>query len=700
MKPTDSEAALFANRGLFNKTSSIRCNIKKIRNGSSFLFALFSFTLGFLFSFFNLPFTSMRVLFSLFFVFATFFLFAQETPQDEAVKLNAVLQDPNASLYSKTLACKQAGQLGTEASVIPLASVLLDEKLSHPARIGLQQIPGSAATTALCTAASQAKGNILIGIIGSLGERRDPAAVTVLTKLLAESDSRIVRACAVALGKIGNTEALHALQKRFAEAEPVQKELLVDGLFACAEHLKTTGNIKEAATVYAVIRVQKDLPISIRCGAIRGELLSQESAAGSLLTTEMLDSAEEEFLAALEVARDLTNPELTPVFLDLLPKLKSQRQILLLDLLDCRADRKAMNIVLEMAKNEQNIDVRNAAVQALAGFPDNDVIDYLLELAAGEENVAIFDSVIDALTRMKMDGLDTKIVERLKTTKGKACIPLVKICLQRKIAESTPILLPFLTDSEYEVRLAVLQALGNTVSGENIEVLIERLLKPSSKIEFDTVIGSLQVVCNRTVDCDAVAGKLAAVYETAPVETKIVLLELYGALGGQAAIAAVEKAVADQTEAIQDAATRVLGNWHDPEAASVILGILKNPSVQKFHNRSLRGYIRIVRQMDVSNEHRFNMCLEALKLVQRNEETLLIIDALGRIPILKSLEKLQEFLEQPEFAEPASLSAIAVSRSIIAQQQEKVTAAMQKVLDVTKNNDTRRQAAEILEKIK
>jgi HEAT repeat protein len=642
----------------------------------------------------------MRKLFFLVFIFVAFLISAQEIPQDETAKLAAVLQDPNASHYAKTLACKLAGQRGTEASVVPLASVLLDEKLSHPARIGLQQISGSAATAALCAAATQAKGSILIGIINSLGDRRDPDAVTVLTQLLAEPDTLIVQASATALGKIGNAEALQALQKRFTEIEIDQKRVLVDGLFACAEQLRTMGNAKEAATVYAAIRVQKELPVSCRCGAIRGEILSLGIDAVSVLNAEMSGSADAEFFAALEASRDLTAPELTPVFLDILPKLNSERQILLLDLLDCRSDPKTKDTILTTAKNEQNRAVHNAAFRALAGFPNDNVITYLLEQAAKEENTIFFDSIIDALTRMSADGLNTKIIEHLKITKGKACIPLVRICSQRKIAASTPVLLPLLADPEYDVRVVVLQALGNTVSGENIDVLIERLLNPRSKIEFDTVIGSLHVVCNRTVDCEAVAGKLAAVYDSAPIETKTVLLDLYGALGGQTAITAVGKAVADPTESIQDAATRVLGNWHDPDAAPVLLGILQNPAVQKFHNRSLRGYIRIVRQMDTSNGHRFNMCLEAMKFVQRNEEQLLLIDALGRIPIPQSLEKLQEFLENPLLAEPAALSAIAVGKAILTQQREKVAAVMQKILEVTKNNDTRRQAGEILEQTK
>ena len=637
-----------------------------------------------------------RSLFVLSFLFIalSFPLFAQEQP-DEGAALNAILQNPDASPFAKRMACNQAARTGTAASVAPLAAVLLDESLSHYARIGLQQIPGPEATAALCQAIPNAKGNTLIGILGSLGERRDPAAVDALVPLLKNDDPQTVKVAAKSLGKIGDANALSALQSRFAEADVTQKALLVDGLFASAERLVAEGKTKEASNIYASIRAVRELPITLRGGAIRGEILTLGPAAGPVLESEMLDSQESDFLAAIGTGRDLAAPEMTMLFVDLLAKLDPTRKILLLDLLDCRGDMKAKDAVLALAKNEPDTNIRQAAIRALAGHPNDETIAFLLDLVAKPTD-DLTASGVDALVRMQSNVLEAKIVDRLKQTKGQACIPLVNVCSLRKIAASTPILLPLLSSQEDDVRLAVITALGNTVSGGNIEVLAERLMKPDSNTEFEAVKAALLVVCYRTVDQNDVAGKLAAIYDQASLETKIALLDLFGALGGSVAIDAVHKAVADPTEAIQDNASRVLGAWPDPEAAPVLLTVMQNPDAQKFHNRALRGYIRIVRQMDTSNEHRFNMCMQALEFSVRNEEKLLLVDALGRIPIPQSLDKLLEFIDIPEFMEPACLSAVNVGRAIVTQHREKVALMMQKVIDVTQDPETKRLATEIL----
>ena len=621
----------------------------------------------------------------------------------EAARL-AVLRDANASLYAKTLACKELAQTGTAASVPTLGAMLLDESLSHPARIALLQIPGPEATEALCNALPNAKGGVLIGIIGTLGERRDAAAVSHLIPFLADPDQKVIYATAVALGKIGDADALTALQKRFENADIAQKPLFVDGLLACAEHLIVRGKTQEAIAVYRQIQNQRELPVIARCGAIRGIMLAIGPMVGKEIPKEevnnelgnkLAQSEDGEFLAMLEATRDLVSADLTPGLLAALPRLDADRQALLLDLLDCRGDAAAIPVVLAMAKDNE-CAAQTAAIRALAGLPNDETIAFLLATTTSEINANAM-AAADALTRMLAPGLEQKIIELLKRIKGKSCIPLILVCQNRKISDATPVLLPLLSDADNDVRLATIAALGDTVSGENIEVLLEHLLKPASATEFEAVQASMRVVCFRTVDPDAVAAKLAAAYGTASLQSQCALIELFGALGGKVAIDAVQNAVADPTERIQDTATRVLGEWPDPDAAPVLLGVMRSQAGERFKIRALRGYIRIVRQMDTSNEHRFNMCMEALALAERDEEKSLLVDALGRITTPASLAKLSEFIDQPTFAEQASLMAISVGKAIKTQQPNEVTAVMQKIIAVTQNADTRRMAEEVLQ---
>jgi hypothetical protein len=222
-------------------------------------------------------------------------------------------------------------------------------------------------------------------------------------------------------------------------------------------------------------------------------------------------------------------------------------------------------------------------------------------------------------------------------------------------------------------------------------------LNPASETEFQAVQAALLAVCHRAVDPDAIATKLGAIYEGATLQSQVALLELFGALGGGVAVEAVHRAIMDPADEIQDAATRILGTWPDTGAASVLLAVMESDAYEGFRIRALRGFIRIIRQMDISNDHRFNMTMEALSHAHRDAEILLIVDALGRIPIHASLMKLLEFLDQPAFAEQASLSAVNIGRALIASHPNDVGTVMRNVLEVADDANTRRIAEEILE---
>ena len=86
-------------------------------------------------------------------------------------------------------------------------------KLSHSARYALESMPSRKAGQALTDALGKTSGLTKVGIINSLGMRGEKRAVPALAKLLADQDAHVAAAAATALGQIGGTSALKALQK-------------------------------------------------------------------------------------------------------------------------------------------------------------------------------------------------------------------------------------------------------------------------------------------------------------------------------------------------------------------------------------------------------------------------------------------------------------------------------------------------------
>jgi len=192
---------------------------------------------------------------------------SKSSSSEQEAKLIAVLTS-SASPLEKGEACRELSRIGTRAAVAPLAGLLGDEKLAHMARYGLEPIPDPAVDDALRNAVSKLKGRPLIGVIGSIGVRRDAKAVDLLAKQLKDSDADVMHAAARALGSIGTTAAAKALENVLA-GTPIPSRLAVsEGMFRCAEALAAHGQRGEALAIYERLN-RAQVPQQVRDGAAK-----------------------------------------------------------------------------------------------------------------------------------------------------------------------------------------------------------------------------------------------------------------------------------------------------------------------------------------------------------------------------------------------------------------------------------------------
>ncbi len=183
-------------------------------------------------------------------------------------RLAAVLTS-GASRDAKDYVCRQLVVAGSKASVPTLAGLLSDKELSHMARYALERNQAAEAGQALRDALPKASGAIKIGVISSLGVRKDAESVSALGKLLGDSDAAVARAAAHALGDIRTPEAAKALSEAKPAAEA--KLAVADARLACAESMLAHGKKAEALAVYKSLSGQ-DQPKQVRLAATRGML--------------------------------------------------------------------------------------------------------------------------------------------------------------------------------------------------------------------------------------------------------------------------------------------------------------------------------------------------------------------------------------------------------------------------------------------
>ena len=147
---------------------------------------------------------------------------------------------PSFPQATRAFVCRQLAIIGSVASVPALAALLADEHLAHMGRYALERIPAPEADKALRDAVGKASRKSKVGIIHSIGVRRDGRSVSLLAKML-NDEPEVAAAAAKALGEIGTPEAAKALEALRGKGAEELRVAVADASLVCAERLIASG---------------------------------------------------------------------------------------------------------------------------------------------------------------------------------------------------------------------------------------------------------------------------------------------------------------------------------------------------------------------------------------------------------------------------------------------------------------------------
>jgi HEAT repeat protein len=573
-------------------------------------------------------------------------------------ELIVVLQ--TASPAEKAIACKQLAIHGTKEAVPELAKLLEDEQLSSWARIALEAIPDPAADEALRQAADKLHGKLLVGVINSIGVRRDAGAVDQLIGRLNEQDAEVASAAAVSLGHVGNAAATRALRQSLTTAPAAVRNAVAEGCILCAERLVAEGKTKEAAQLYDEVRAA-DVSKQRMLEAIRGAILARRSDGIPLLINELQSSDRKRFLMALSTSRELPGRDVSDALAAELSRTTPERAELLLYALADRDDAILPSAVHEVATNGPK-ELRIAAIGVVGRLGDASSMPTLLEIAT-QSDAELAAAARAALAGLPGEKVDAEIIGRLSKSKGKSLAVLIELVGQRRIS-AIPALVKAIDHPDEAIRRAAVTALGATAGAKDLTVLIAQVVAPHDPRDTDLAERALQTACTRMPDREACAAELAAAMPRASRSAKRSLLEILGAMGGPTALDTIAAAVKTGDAEFQDTGSRLLGQWMTVDAAPVLLDLAQNRSADKYQVRALRGYIRLARQFAMADRERADICENALDAAHRTEEQKLVLAVLERYPNIESLRVAVKAAELPMLRKDAVRVALTISQQL------------------------------------
>lgn len=577
-------------------------------------------------------------------------------PKDEK-ELIAILRS-DAPKGEKALACKNLSVYGSNEAVTDLAKLLEDEQLASWSRIALEVIPGEAADEALRKATESLEGKLLVGVINSIGVRRDAAAVELLSGRLEDKDADVAAAAAVALGRIGNAEAVQSLRPKLAGGPMTVRSAVAEGCVLCAERFLADGNGAEATKIYDEVR-KAEVPQQRIVEATRGAILARGQEGIPLLVEQLRSSNKKLFQMALITAREFPGGNVDQTMAEELDSAPPERAALIILAMADRTETVKLAAILKAA-GSGNTQVRLAAIGALGRVGDATCLAPLLDVAI-ESDAELSSAAKEALAVLPGETVNKDIVARLAKAEGKTYPLLIELVGQRQI-EASEALLKALKHSDGAVRTSALVSLGNTAPQKYLPVLISQVVSPTVPDDAEVAQAALKAAAIRMPDREACAAELVATLDKAPLPTKTALLEVLGAVQGTKALAAVGAAAKSSDPTLQDAGSRLLGEWTTLDAAPVLLSVAKGGG--KYQTRALRGYIGIAQKFIMTDEQRAQMCTNALVLAKQPAERKLVIDVLKRYPNLEMLKAAVKAMEVPELKKDASEAALAISQKL------------------------------------
>jgi HEAT repeat protein len=608
---------------------------------------------------------------------------------EDAAALLKVIQSAATADVDRANAFEKIGDLAGDEAVEPLASYLSDKKWSHYARFALQKMPGQQVTAALVKSLDSLPVDLKIGVIVTIGRRHDPAAIAALAKYLADPEASIADASANALGAIGTSESTAVLQAALAAAtDPARRASLGAALLFAGQRLVQAGQATEAVAVFDLLR-GAEVPASCRVAATQNAILARGAEGVELLVEQLKSLDRDYFEVGLAAARVLPGDGTTERVLDVLAKeTVPGRQVLLIQALVDRRDKRALPAMLSYLQGESPT-VRLAAIGGVGVLGDGSSVETLLSVADG----ATADAALEALTALPGADVNSALIQAARGS-DKVAIA-VRVLGKRRVSEAADRLFELAQSDAGADSLEAIVALGAVAPEDRFLELIA-LLKAARSAERKAALQeAVHGAITRSTRPDVCAETLGAMIPGSEGADREYLFEQVRTAGGAKAVALMRQFALGPDEALQDAATKMLGEWLSADAGPVLLEVARGNG--KYANRALGGYIRLFRQFELPETERVAMAAEALKVASRPTERNAALEAMTRFPCVGTFELALAQLGAKGSETAAAEATLTIARTVLDLDPQKGKAGLRKLIDANINDDVTAAAKVLLE---
>jgi len=613
---------------------------------------------------------------------------------DEAI---AVLRS-DAALEKKFDACRRLAAVADERAVPVLAGLLSDEKLSHMARYALEPIPHRSVDEALRGALARLKGELLVGVIASVGARGDAEAVEALARRANGSDVNVAKAAVAALGRIATPEAVGALGKLRAGAGRSLRPAVADASLVAAGQLLRRGRQSEAAAIYRELRRPR-WPEHVRLGAFGRLLEADPDGAARQIVQALADKDAALRAVAIAGIAALRGAKVAERFAAELPDLPPDARVLLIGALARRGGSGARPAIVKAAGG-RDAGVRAAAVKALGVIGDATCVELLCKALSDGQSDAEKAAAAASLRGLRAEGVDAAIVGGMGAVSPSLRGELIAVLADRTAAGAVGELIEQARGPDEGVRSAALKALGLLAGPKDLPALVELLVKLEGDAGRSEAERAVLLVSGKIEDGPKRAeAALGALKTASATPARCSLLRVVGALGGAEAFEAVTAAMKDAAPPVRDTAVRVLAAWPDERALPALLELFGRAEGEAHRVLALRGCVRLLSLGGRPAAERLRAYARLAGQARGARDKRLILGGLAGVADPGALKLVEPLLADAEVRAEAGLSMMQIATAIVGSARAEAQAAAKKLATDAGSAAVRKQAKGLLAQI-
>ncbi len=373
-----------------------------------------------------------------------------------------------------------------------------------------------------------------------------------------------------------------------------------------------------------------------RVVALRALTLSDGVKALPELLAAMNDPDPHYWGAALELARALSEPDVSRAFAKQHDQFPATVQPQVVRMLGLRDDRPARKAVREAIDHEE-IAMRLAAYTVITRQDVRNALPPLTRALRRAEGANEITAIKDALLRLPEPEVGDNAAKQLRQVSALQKAACLDIIAARQAERHLDAVRDCLEEEESQARRAAFSAMAAIGAPDDIERLYNLLLVASDNADVAALRAAITAIAKRNDAVDATVVKAAAMLETADATQARRLLGTLEALGGDAALAAAQQFTetalfGEQADAeAAGIALEAFGVWQDAKATDILLAFF--PRIEDSGTRlaALRQFTISV-QRAISGAARQQALLEkAGELCRTDEEQALVAETIERI---------------------------------------------------------------------